>query len=233
MNGGPGGGRRDFVVLWACALAMMVGAAIWALVVLATTILGARTVGMTLDRVPFTTWAYFVFSLLGLFSLPILLAELLLGLLRVRYLHLPVGDSESLTAVMDGISFAPSVYWLGIPGLGIAADIIGTHTGVDIRFRRSIMAALTAFGLMSFGQDLVGLGSSRELDFRNGLLVLTLLAAAVPVLAILAMSGDSLRRGTFKPRAAMLAALLSGLFLVGRHRGFVARSGRADNGLPR
>lgn len=214
LNGGPGGGRRDFIVLWACALAMMIGAAVWAFVVLASTILGARTVGMTMDRVPFTTWGFFVFALLGLFSLPIVMAELLLVLLRVRYLHMPIDDSEALTAVMDGVSFAPSVYWLGIPGLGIAADVIGAHTGVPVRLRRSVMIALTAFGLLSFGQDLVGLGTARTIDFDNALLVLGLLAAVVPVLAVLGMCGDSLRRGTFKPRSALLAALLSGLLML-------------------
>ncbi len=214
LNGGPGGGRADFVLLWATGLGMMLFGLVWAMVVLLSTILGARTVGMTTDRVPFTTWGFFVFSLVGIFSVPITMAELLLGYLNVRYGHLPVAESESLAAVMDGVSFAPSIYWLGIPVLGMGVDIIGSHTGVPVNARKPIMAALTAFGVLTFGADLVAMASVRTLDFNNGLLVIGLLGAAVPVLAILGLSGLSIRNGEFRARTALLGALLSGVLVL-------------------
>lgn len=213
LNGGPGGGRRDFVVLWACSLAMMIGAAVWALIVLTSTILGARTVGMTMDRMPFTSWAYFMFSLHAIFSLPIVMAELLLVLLRVRYGHLDVGTA-ALTGVLDGISLAPSIYWLGLPALGIAADVIGAHTGVPILQRRITMVAITAFELLAFGQSLVGMVTERAVDFDNSLMVAGLLAAPLPVLAVLGLGGNSLRRGTLRIKAALVAVLVSGLLLL-------------------
>ncbi len=214
LNGGPGGGRRDFVVLWACSLAMMIGAAVWALIVLASTILGARTVGMTMDRMPFTSWAYFMFSLHAIFSLPIVMAELLLVLLRVRYGHLDVADTASLTGVLDGVSLAPSVYWLALPALGVAADVIGAHTGFPILQRRLVMVAITAFQLLAFGQDLVGMATERAVDFDNALLVLGLLAAPLPVVVVLGLGANSLRRGTVRLKAALAAVLLSGLLLL-------------------
>ncbi len=214
LNGGPGGGRRDFVVLWACSLAMMIGAAVWALIVLAATILGARTVGMTMDRMPFTSWAYFMFSLHAIFSLPIVMGELLFVLLRVRYGHLDVAETASITGVLDGVSLAPSVYWLALPALGIAADVIGAHTGFPVLQRRITMVAITAFELLAFGQSLVGMATERAIDFDNGLLVLGLLAAPLPVLAVLGLGGNSLRRGTLRPKAALLAVLTSGLLLL-------------------
>ncbi len=214
FNGGPGGGRRDFVVLWAASLAVMLGALVWALVCLATTILGARTVGMTLDRAPITTWSYLVFALVGIFSLPIVMGELLLSFLRVRYLHLLITDSAQLAAVGDGFSLAPAVYWLAIPVLGMAVDIIGVHTGVPVRRHREIMGAIGLFGILAFGADVVGLASVRGVDFNNGLLVVALLSAVLPVLATLGLAGDSIRRGAFVPRVPLVGALLSGLLLL-------------------
>lgn len=214
LNGGPGGGRRDFVVLWACSLAMMIGAAVWALVVLASTILGARTVGMTMDRMPFTSWAYFLFAFHAIFSLPIVMGELLLVLLRVRYGHLGISDTTPLTGVLDGVSLAPSIYWLGLPALGIAADVIGAHTGFPILQRRTAMVAITAFELLAFGQALVGMATERTIDFDNVLLVVALLAAPLPVLVILGLGGNSLRQGTLRVRAALVAVLLSGLMML-------------------
>ncbi|MGH1493786.1 MAG: cbb3-type cytochrome c oxidase subunit I [Acidimicrobiales bacterium] len=214
FNGGPGGGRRDFVVLWAASLAMMVGGLVWAMVCIATTALGARTKGMTLERVPQTTWAFLVFSLVGIFSLPILMAELLLAFLNIRYFHLLVSESAQLTAVMDSVNLAPALYWIGIPVLGMSADIIGVHTGRPVKMHKPLMAAIGLFGIMTFAAGELGLASVRGVDFNNGLLVVGLLAVVLPILAVLGMAGDSIRNGTFVPRTALLGALLSGLLLL-------------------
>lgn len=214
FNGGPGGGRADFVVLWAASLAMMLGGLVWAMVCIATSVLGARTQGMSLERVPHTSWSFFVFSLVGIFSLPIVMAELLLTFLRVRYLHLPVTDSASLTSVVDGIALAPAIYWLGIPVLGMGADMIGVHTERPIKAHQPLMAAIGLFGILTFGADLVGLGSVRPVDFNNGLLVAGLIVVILPILGVLGLAGDSIRKGTFTPRTALVGALLSGLLLL-------------------
>jgi cytochrome c oxidase subunit 1 len=214
FNGGPGGGRRDFVVLWAAALAMTLGGLAWAMVCIAITALSARTRGMTLERAPLTTWSFLVFSLVGLLSLPVLMAELLLAYMRIRYFHLPISESAQLSAVADGINLAPSIYWLGIPILGMAVDIIGAHTGHPVRMHRAIMGSIGLLGVLSFGVDLVGMASVRPIDFDNAVLVLGLAVAVLPVLATLAMAGDSIRSGSFVPRASMVGALVSGLLLL-------------------
>lgn len=214
FNGGPGGGRRDFVVLWAASLAMMIGGLVWAMVCIATTALGARTQGMTLERVPHTTWAFLVFSLVGIFSLPIVMVELLLAFLNIRYFHVLISQSAELTAVMDSVNLAPSLYWIGIPVLGMSADIIGVHTDRPVKMHKPVMAAIGLFGILTFGADLVGLASVRPVDFNNGLLVVGLFVAVVPILAVLGMAGDSIRNGTFTPRTALLGALVSGLLLL-------------------
>lgn len=214
FNGGPGGGRRDFVVLWAFSLAMMVGALVWTMICITTTILGARTKGMTLERVPVTSWGFFVFSLVGIFSLPILMGELLLSYLRIRYLHLPIEESAQLTGVMDGFSLAPALYWVGIPVLAMAAEMIAVHTDRPLAFHKPIMMALGLFGILTFGADVVGLASVRGVDFNNALLTVGLFAVIVPILATLALAGDSIRFGAVTVRTALVGALVSGLLLL-------------------
>ena len=214
FNGGPGGGRRDFVVLWAASLAMMIGALLWALVAIAVTILGARTQGMSLDKVPYTSWSFLVFAVVGLLSLPIVMAELLMAFLRIRYLHLPISESVQLTGVMDSVNLAPALYWLAIPALGMAADIIGVHTERPVRMVKPVMGAIGLFGILTFGADVVGMASLRPVDFNNAALVVALIVAVLPVLAVLGLAGDSLRLGTFVPRTALIGALVSGLLLL-------------------
>ena len=62
-GGGPGGWSTDHVLMWASALGFVVLALVWAMVCVAGTVLGARTAGMDLDRVPVATWGFLVFSL--------------------------------------------------------------------------------------------------------------------------------------------------------------------------
>lgn len=214
LNGGPGGGRSDFVVLWAASLGTMALAIGWALLVLATTILGARTSGMTLERVPQTTWSFLVFALIGLLSLPILIAELVLVYVRVRHGFVPLEARQTLTGVMDPSNLPPALYWVGLPVLGMAVDIIGVHTDRPVRAHRAVMVAIGLSGILAYGADYLGFASVRPLTFDNGLLVVTIAAAVLPILAVLGMAGDSLRSGTPRFTAALVGALLSGLLLL-------------------
>ena len=213
-NGGPGGGRTDFVVLWAVALGMTVLGLTWTLVVLATTILGARTTGMTLERVPFTTWSFLAFSLVGILGLPVLLAELVLTYVRVRYGFVTLDVTESLTGVVDGSTLAPALYWVAIPLLGMAADTIGVHTSAPVKARTPVLIAIGLFGFLAYGADLVGFASVRPPAFDNGLLVLAIAAAALPVLAVLGLSAASIRTGEPRFTAPLVGVLVSLLVLL-------------------
>lgn len=210
-NGGPGGTRTDFVVLWAAALAMMIGGLLWALVCIAATILGARTQGMSLDRVPATTWAFFMFSVMGLVQLPMTMVELLMSYLRTRFELLPLEQSAELNGVMDGWLVGPSLYWFAIPVLGFAVDAIGTHTEMPVQRHRGVLAALSVFALSTFGFPFGGLATLRD-DVTVA--VVLLLVTPLAALAVLGLAGDSLRRGKFAPRAGLLGGLLSGLLIL-------------------
>jgi cytochrome c oxidase subunit 1 len=214
LNGGPGGGRTDFVVLWVLGLGVMISALVWAMIIVATTVLGARTVGMSLDRVPPTSWSFLVFSLIGLLSLPVVVAELALTYVRIRNGLVPVDARQTLVGVMDSPSLAPAVYWLAIPVLGMASDIVGVHTSQPVRAHKPIMAAIGVLGVLAYGADYFGFATVRPLAFDHGLLVVTIAAAILPMLAVLGLASDSLRRGSPTFRAALVGSLLSGLVLL-------------------
>jgi heme/copper-type cytochrome/quinol oxidase subunit 1 len=170
---------------------------------------------MTLARVPLTSWSFLVFSLIGIMSLPILLAELVLTYVRVTNGLVPLDARETLVGVMDSLHVAPAVYWVGIPVLGMAVDIIGVHTGRPVRAHRAAMAAVGALGVLSYGAGFLSFASVRTPALDNALLVLVIAAAVVPMLAVMGVAADSLRQGEAAWfRVALVAALLSGLLLV-------------------
>ncbi len=216
MNGGPAGGRLDYVLLWTLALGTMVVSLLWAMICIATTVLGARAAGMSLERVPATSWSFLVFSVSGLLSLPILLAELVLAHLDVKYGFLPTkADRTVLVAILDTLNLAPAVFWVGVPILGMAVDSIGVHSGRPARFHKSILAVIGVYGFVAYGADLLSFAwRGRPVAFDNGLLVVAILLAVVPVLLTLGLVGDSLAKGKAKLNTPLIAALLSGLLLL-------------------
>ncbi|MEM8926124.1 MAG: cbb3-type cytochrome c oxidase subunit I [Actinomycetota bacterium] len=214
FNGGPGGGQTDFVVLWAVALGMMIVGLCLAMVTIATTVLGARTTGMSLERAPQTTWAFFVFSLIGLLSLPIILAELVLVYVQVRHGFLPLGARDGLTGVLNMVSFSPGLYWLAVPVLGMAVDMIGVHTSNPVRAHRPVLGAVGALGLLSYGANYYAMGSVRTIDFNHELLAVAIAVSILPILGVLALSGPSLRAGRPKVTPSLIGSLLAGLLLL-------------------
>jgi heme/copper-type cytochrome/quinol oxidase subunit 1 len=214
LNGGPGGGRADFVVLWVASLGLTIVGLLWAMTIVATTILGARTLGMTLDRVPFTTWSFLVFCLYGLLTLPVVLADLALTYVRVRHGYVPLDARQSLAGITNMFTFAPALFWLAIPALGMAADAIGVHSGRPVRMHKPVLAALGALSVTAYGATYFAFGSVRPVDFNNAVLNLDLAATVLPILAVLALAGDSLRKGTVKITVALVGSLLAGLLLL-------------------
>ncbi len=214
LNGGPGGGVEDMVVLWALALGMILAGLTLAMIIIATTILGARAQGMTMERVPQTTWSFLVFSLIGIFTLPMIIAELVLVYVQARYGFLPLGGREGLTSVLAGLSLAPGVYWAAIPVLGMAVDAIGVHTGQPVRSHRQVMAAVGFLGTLAFGMDFFAMASVRVIDFNHELLIIAIGLSVLPVLGVLGLSGSSIRSGKLRINPALVGSLVAGLLIL-------------------
>lgn len=216
MNGGPGGGRQDFTSLWAASYIAVLLSLLWALVCVLTTIHGLRTVGMTLDRTPISTWSFFVFGTVGLATLSVMAAELVVSYVRIRYGDLDSAQSRlALTGVTDQISLAPGVFWLGIPVLGLGAEMMATHAEAPSRQHRLMMGLLAVFGVLSFAGHHLGFMTLRtDNPLDNALLVIQVLVLGLLILALLGLGADSVRRGRFRVRTPMVAALVGGALLA-------------------
>lgn len=216
MNGGPSGGRVDYVVLWTLALGVVVGALLWALICIATTALDARATGMSLEMTPVSTWGFLVFATGSILALPILLAELVIAYLDVRYGFLPSKDSRAvLVSIVNSVNLAPALYFIAVPVLAMAVDIIGVHTGRPPRYHRTILAVIGLFGFLAYGADMLSFDwRGRPVDFSNGILVVATLACTLPVLLVLSLAGDSMAKGKAKISTPLVGSLLSGLLLL-------------------
>lgn len=216
MNGGPSGGRVDYVVLWTLALGVMIAALLWALVCIATTVLGARATGMSLEMAPVTSWGFLVFATGSILAFPVLLGELVLAYIDVKFGFLATKDDrQALVGIMNSVNLAPALYFVAVPVLAMTVDIIGVHTGRPARFHRSILAIIGLFGFLAYGADMLSFAwRGRPVAFDNGLLVVATIACALPVLLTLALAGESMAKGKAKINTPLAAALLSGVMLL-------------------
>jgi cytochrome c oxidase subunit 1 len=215
VNGGPGGGRQDFTSMWALAYAAVLISLLWALVCVCTTVLGLRASGMTLDRAPISAWSWLVFGTVAFATLPMMVAELALSYVRIRYGDLDSGAARvGLVAVTDTVSLAPGVLWFAIPVLGLLLEIVSAHAGAGLRQHRVAMSLVALFGVLAFGGHVLSFGTLRQLPLDNGVRVVELLLVPLVVLATLGLAADTVRRGRPRLRSPLVAALVSGALLL-------------------
>ena len=85
INGGPGGGRPKAVDLSFMGLAFVIASICVASVCLLTTIIAMRTAGLWMSRLPLFSWSIVVACSLWLFTLPVLLGNVLLVYIDHHY----------------------------------------------------------------------------------------------------------------------------------------------------
>lgn len=129
-----------------------------------TTILQARTRGMTLMRLPLSIWGIFTATVLGLFAFPALLVsaimlgfDLILGtsFFMPAMMHLGEqssydGGSPILFQHLFWFFGHPEVYIVALPAFGLVSDVIATHARKNIFGYRMMVWAIIAIGGLSF-----------------------------------------------------------------------------------
>jgi len=129
-----------------------------------TTILQARTNGMTLMRMPLTLWGIFVATILGLLAFP----ALLVGAIMMIFDKV-IGTSFFMPAILSlgetldhsggsPILFQhlfwffghPEVYIVALPAFGMVSDVISIHARKNIFGYRMMVWAIIAIGGLSF-----------------------------------------------------------------------------------
>jgi len=129
-----------------------------------TTVLQARTHGMTLMRMPLSVWGIFVATILGLFAFPALFVSVvmmtfdkLLGtsffLPAVMSLGEPLehaGGSPVLFQHLFWFFGHPEVYIVALPAFGLVSDVLSTHARKNIFGYRMMVWAIVIIGALSF-----------------------------------------------------------------------------------
>ncbi|MDE0348740.1 MAG: cbb3-type cytochrome c oxidase subunit I [Gammaproteobacteria bacterium] len=129
-----------------------------------TTILQARTRGMTLMRMPLSVWGIFMATVLGLLAFPALFVSAIMMILDKT-----IGTSFFMPAVVsigDSLDYSggspllfqhlfwffghPEVYIVALPAFGIVSDLISTHARKNIFGYRMMVWAIVAIGVLSF-----------------------------------------------------------------------------------
>jgi cytochrome c oxidase subunit 1 len=129
-----------------------------------TTVLQARTRGMTLMRMPLTVWGIFTATILGLLAFPALLVSAIMMLLDKTLgtsFFMPAIVSLGETMEYSGGSPVlfqhlfwffghPEVYIVALPAFGLVSDVIATHARKNIFGYRMMVWAIVAIGALSF-----------------------------------------------------------------------------------
>ena len=162
LNGTPG---YDWgIILMLVSLAVFVIAFTMGGLNYVTTVLQARTSGMTLMRMPLTIWAIFVATILGLLAFPALLVSaimMLLDKLIGTSFFMPAlvslgetldytGGSPVLFQHLFWFFGHPEVYIVALPAFGMVSDVISVHARKNIFGYRMMVWAIVAIGALSF-----------------------------------------------------------------------------------
>jgi len=129
-----------------------------------TTVLQARTKGMTLMRMPLSVWGIFTASIMGLLAFPALFVAAIMMLFdhfAGTSFFMPTMQSMGKITPTEGGSpllfqhlfwfFGhPEVYIVALPAFGIVSDLISVHARRNIFGYRMMVWAITIIGALSF-----------------------------------------------------------------------------------
>jgi cytochrome c oxidase subunit 1 len=161
----PGTPGSDWgIILMLVSLAIFIVAATMGGLNYVTTVLQARTKGMTLMRMPLTVWGIFMATVLALLAFPALfvsavmmLFDKTLGTSFFMPAILSMGqqlDHEGGSPILFQHLFwffgHPEVYIVALPAFGIVSDLISVHSRKNIFGYRLMVWAIIMIGVMSF-----------------------------------------------------------------------------------
>ncbi|VVE06327.1 cytochrome c oxidase subunit I [Pandoraea horticolens] len=151
------------IVLMLVSLAIFIVAATMGGLNYVTTVLQARTEGMTLLRMPLTVWGIVMATVLALLAFPALFVSAVMMLLD-KTLHtsffMPAlvsmgqpldyrGGSPLLFQHLFWFFGHPEVYIVALPAFGIVSDLISVHARKNIFGYRMMVWAILAIGVLS------------------------------------------------------------------------------------
>ena len=162
LDGTPG--AQWGILLMLASLAIFVVAFTMGGLNYVTTVLQARTKGMTLMRMPCTVWGIFVASIMGLLAFPALFVACIMMILDSvagTSFFMPAivsmgqqlgyeGGSPILFQHLFWFFGHPEVYIVALPAFGIVSDLISVHARKNIFGYRMMVWAIVIIGALSF-----------------------------------------------------------------------------------
>ncbi len=162
LEGTPGAGWG--ILLMLVSLAIFIVAFTMGGLNYVTTVLQARTRGMTLMRMPLSVWGIFTATIMGLLAFPALLVSaIMMGL------DLTLGTSFFMPAILsmgEQLDYSggspvlfqhlfwffghPEVYIVALPAFGIVSDLLSCHARKNIFGYRMMVWAIISIGALSF-----------------------------------------------------------------------------------
>ena len=129
-----------------------------------TTVLQARTKGMSLMRMPLTIWGIFTATVLGLLAFPALLVSAIMMMLDKvlgTSFFMPAlvslgenldytGGSPILFQHLFWFFGHPEVYIVALPAFGMVSDVLAVHARKNIFGYRMMVWAIVGIGALSF-----------------------------------------------------------------------------------
>jgi cytochrome c oxidase subunit 1 len=239
---GPGQGLGQDI--WLAAIALFTVSAMMGVLNYITTILQARTSGMSMGRLPLNIWGMLSSSIISLITFPVLLAAGVL-LLADRFggtsFFIPggmvIGDKVLPNAGGHPLLWQhlfwffghPEVYIVIVPAMGITAEIVATFIRKPV-FGYRIMAgcwmAIVALSMIVWGHHMFVSGMNPML---GGVFALTTLLITVPSAILILCWVVSLWGAQIRFTAPMLFALgFISLFVTGGLGGFFLGSAWTD-----
>ena len=162
MQGTPGADAG--IILMLVSLAVFIIAFTMGGLNYVTTVLQARTRGMTLMRMPLSVWGIFTATVLGLLAFPALLVSAIMmafdKILGTSFFMPAIISLGEQTEYMGGspVLFQhlfwffghPEVYIVALPAFGIVSDLLSTHARKNIFGYRMMVWAIVGIGGLSF-----------------------------------------------------------------------------------
>ena len=233
-SAGPGEGLGQS--LWVVSIGIFcIGQLLGSLNFIATT-LDLRTKGMTLARMPYSTWAWFITSIIGLIAFSVLLPACVLLLLdRVAgtSFFIPAGlvVSDALQPHSGGSPLLwqhlfwffghPEVYIAIVPGFGIISTILPAmcrkpHLGPRVLIACELAIAGLSYMVWGHHMFLSGMSPMSATLFSVPTLIITIPAAIITLLWLGTIYGSKLRINS----ASLFCLGFVSVFVTGGLSGF-------------
>ncbi|MFL2643101.1 MAG: cytochrome c oxidase subunit I [Flavobacteriales bacterium] len=188
----PGSGLG--MTLWLVSMAVFIASSLLGSLNYIVTIINLRTKGMSLTRMPLTIWAFFITAIIGVISFPVLLSAALLLIMDRSFgtsfflsdifiqgevLHYQ-GGSPILFEHLFWFLGHPEVYIVLLPALGIASEVIATHSRKPIFGYKAMVMSILAIAFLStivWGHHMFITGMN---PFLGSVFTFTTLLIAIP-----------------------------------------------------